>query len=294
MIKVTKDILKKIYKPRPPEAHKYDYGLLLVIGGSQFYSGSPALSSLAAFRAGVDMVYTIAPRRAADIIASFSPNLACYPLEGERLNEKHLSTLLEMTKSAEAVSEGKTAVVIGGGMGRSPEVQKTIIEYLSKIKVKAVIDADAIHAVAQMPQILESKPFLITCHAFEFLVLTGKKVHPFNIEERLKLVVEEAKRLKTTIILKGHKDIIASYNENEVAIVECGNPLMTVGGTGDTLAGIAGAILSRGEDCFTAGCASLYINGKAGELAAKKFGESMTATDLIEEIPQVIKSTSFF
>ena len=118
MQKVTKDILKEIYKKRPPESKKYDFGLLTVIGGSEFYSGSPALSALAAFRAGVDMVRIIAPKRAADIIASFSPNLAAYPLEGNWLDKKHSATLISMVESAKAVSNGKTAVVIGGGAGK--------------------------------------------------------------------------------------------------------------------------------------------------------------------------------
>jgi len=76
MSKVTRDLLQNIYPPRPSEVRKYDYGLLLVIGGSDFYSGAPALSALAAFKAGLDMVRIIAPKRAADIIASFSPLLA--------------------------------------------------------------------------------------------------------------------------------------------------------------------------------------------------------------------------
>ena len=94
MIKVTKDILKNIYKERLADSKKYDFGLLIVIGGSDFYSGSPALSAMAAFKSGVDMVRIIAPKRAADIIASFSPNLAAYPLEGNWLERKHLATLL--------------------------------------------------------------------------------------------------------------------------------------------------------------------------------------------------------
>ena len=64
---------------------------------------------------------------------------------------------------------------------------------------------------------------------------------------------------------------------------------MTTGGMGDTLAGVAGAIMARGVDCFQAGCAAAYINGLAGEIAAKKLGESTTATDLIEKIPDVLK-----
>jgi len=289
MKKITKDILKTIYKPRKAETHKYDYGLLLIIGGSQFYSGSPALAGLAAFRTGVDMVYIIAPKRAADIIASFSPNLAAYPLEGKRLENQHLSTLLEMTKSAEIVTHGKTAVVIGGGMGRSPETQETILEYLSQIKIPAVIDADAIYAVAKKPQVLENKPFLITPHAYEFFVLTGKEILAKKDEEKIKIVKEEAQRLKTTILLKGKLDIIADFKRDEIAISKYGHPSMSVGGTGDTLAGIAGCFLARGENCFKAAGAAAYINGSAGERAAKKLGETMTATDLIEEIPNVLK-----
>jgi len=149
MKEVTKNILKEIYKERPKDSKKYDFGLLIVIGGSDFYSGSPALSAMAAFKSGCDMVRIIAPKRAADIIASFSPNLAAYPLEGNWLESKHLATLLEMTESAKAVSYGKTAVVIGGGMGRSEETQKAILEYLEQVSVPVVIDADAIHAVGK-------------------------------------------------------------------------------------------------------------------------------------------------
>ena len=149
MIEVTKNILKNIYKERPADVRKYDFGLLLVIGGSEFYSGSPALSALAAFKSGVDMVRIIAPKRAADIIASFKPDLAAYPLEGKWLERKHLATLIGMTESAKTVARGNTAVVIGGGMGRSEEVQETILEYLSQVSVPAVIDADAIHALGK-------------------------------------------------------------------------------------------------------------------------------------------------
>jgi len=98
MIEVTKNILKDIYKERPKDTKKYDFGLLLVIGGSDFYSGSPALSALAAFKSGVDMVRVIAPKRSADIIASFSPNLAAYPVEGSWVTKKHLATLLTLAE----------------------------------------------------------------------------------------------------------------------------------------------------------------------------------------------------
>jgi len=286
MIKVTKDILKNIYKERPKDSKKYDFGLLIVIGGSDFYSGSPALSAMAAFKSGVDMVRIIAPKRAADIIASFSPNLAAYPLEGNWLERKHLATLISMTESAKAVSYGKTAVVIGGGMGRSKDTQDAILEYLQEVSVPVVIDADAINALRKKPEIISGKPFLITPHTYEFFVLTGKEVYKLSDEEKIKAVQEEAARLQTTILLKGAIDIIS--DGKEVALNKTGTPLMIVGGTGDTLAGVAGALVARGIDPFTAAQAAAFINGLAGELAGKKLGESMTATDLIEEIPNML------
>ncbi len=287
MIEVNKSILKNIYKPRPQNAKKYDFGLLLVIGGSEFYSGSPALASLAAFKAGCDMVRIIAPKRAADIIASFSPILAAYPLAGDWLEKKHLTTLLSMAESAKSVSHGKTALVIGGGIGRSQETQETILEFLSANTLPAVIDADAIHALAKDPTVVRGKNFIITPNTFEFYVLTGKEVYKLPDEEKVKIVRAEAEKLETTILLKGRIDIIS--NGREVALNKTGGPYLTKGGTGDTLSGIAGALLARGVDAFTAAQAAAYINGLAGELAAKKFGESLMATDLIEAIPAVIR-----
>ena len=286
MIEVTKDILKNIYKERPRDSKKYDFGLLIVIGGSDFYSGSPALSALAAFKTGVDMVRIIAPKRAADIIASFSPNLAAYPLEGKWLERKHLATLISMTESAKAVSRGNTAVVIGGGIGRSEETKRAILEYLVAVQVPVVIDADAIYALGEKPEIISGKPFLVTPHTYEFFVLTEKEVYKLPEEEKIKMVCQEAARLKTTILLKGPTDIIS--NGKEVALNRTGSPLLTVGGTGDTLAGVAGALMARGLSPLEAGQAAIYINGLAGELAGKKLGESLTATDLIDEIPNVL------
>jgi NAD(P)H-hydrate epimerase len=286
MIEVTKEILKNIYKERKEGVRKYDFGLLVVIGGSEFYSGSPAFCALAAFRAGVDMVRIIAPKRAADIIASFKPDLAAYPLKTERLNKNDLSTLFLIVEEAKLASHGKTAVVIGGGMGRSEETKEAIFEFLSKTSVSAVIDADGIYALEKNPEIVSGKPFVITPHLYEFFVLTGKDISSMSFEQKIKSVEEEAKRLNTTIVLKGPIDIIS--NGEETALNKTGSYYMTKGGMGDTLAGILGALLSRGVSCFEASQAAAYINGLAGEIAIKKFGEGVMASDLIEAIPEVI------
>jgi hydroxyethylthiazole kinase-like uncharacterized protein yjeF len=289
MKKITKSILKKAFSKRAKNKYfkKYDFGLLIVIGGSDFYSGSPALNAMAAFAAGVGMVRILAPKRAADIIASFSPNLAAYPLEGKWLEKKHLPILLEMTKSAQMVAEDKVAVVIGGGLGRSPETQEVILEYLKEIDVPVVIDADAIYAIVKNKEIIPKKKFVFTPHAYEFFVLTGRKVYQIHLKEQIQIVKEEAEKLKTIILLKGMPDIIS--DGNKVSLCYAGTPYMAVGGTGDTLAGICGALLARKVEPFLAVEAAAYLNARAGEIAAEKLKDSLTATDVIEAIPEVLK-----
>ncbi len=287
MTKVTKDILKELYPARPPEVKKYDYGLMLVIGGGDFYTGSPALVSLAGFRAGVDMVRLIAPKRAADIIASFTPVLAAFPLEGAHLTQNNLATLISMTEGAKDVSHGKVSVVIGGGMGRSQETQDAIVEYLSNVNVPVVIDADAIHAVAGKPDVLKGKPFVITPNTYELQLLGARDLRQLEDEERVKEVMSAAANLGTTLLAKAKVDIIS--NGTDVLLNEAGSPYLSVGGAGDTMAGIAGALLARGVSPLQAAAGAAYINGKAGELAAKKFGESLIATDIIDFISDAIQ-----
>ncbi|MFH8080664.1 MAG: NAD(P)H-hydrate dehydratase [Candidatus Aenigmatarchaeota archaeon] len=277
MFVVNKNLLKVIYKKRDEWSRKYNFGNLLVIGGSKIYSGSPAFNALAAYRAGVDLVTVASPERAANIIASFSPDIITYPLKGDFLTRKHVKELLKL-------SHKKTACVIGGGLGREKETLLAIIEFICNCGLPCVIDADAIHALQLKPEI--AKNHIITPHSREFFVLTG--IHPtIHLNERIRYVEEAAKRLEATIILKGHVDVIAS--PSQTAINKTGSPFMTKGGFGDTLAGICGALLARGVEPFTAACAASYINGLAGEKASKKYGESVMASDLINEIPRVIR-----
>src|SRR3989344_2601209 len=212
------------------------------------------------FRAGADMAKIIAPERAANIIAGFSPTMAAYPLKGEHLIKEHLSVLISMIESAKDVARGKTAVVIGGGLGRTEETQETVLEFLLQVACPVIIDADAIHALAKKPKVVSNHPCLITPHFYEFYVLT--KVDISKVPET---------------------------DRPEIVLNKTGSPYIAKGGCGDTLAGICGALMARGLDAFTAGQAGAYINGLAGQIAAKKMKDSLVATDLIEAIPSAIK-----
>lgn len=280
MEEITEKILEKVYRPRDPDAQKYDFGHLLVIGGSKLYSGSPALNALAAYRSGVDLVTVAAPRRAADIIASFSPNLITYPLDGDYLEPKNLDEIQKLL-------ENKSAVVIGGGMGREEKTFSTIVEILKTVGVPAAIDADAIRAVAKpfaRPG-LANVDLVLTPHLHEFYVLTGVRLSK-KLDERVAAVKQAAGDLKTTILLKGSTDIIS--DGERVALNKTGSPFLTVGGTGDTLAGILGSLLAQGNDVWTSSCAAAYINGLAGQMAADEFGAGVLATDLIDYISEVV------
>lgn len=279
---VTNSILRKVYKPRKKESHKGDYGRLLIIGGNKKYSGSPAfnaiggLQAMSSYRSGTDIVEVIAPKRAADIIAGFSPDIITLALKGDHLKKEHIKILLKE-------SGDKTAFVIGGGLGREQTTLSAVRDYLRKTKLPGVIDADAIYAIRNSK--INLRNFVITPHACEFKILTGKTVLG-DINERMNQVKESAKKLDTSILLKGHIDIIS--DGSKIAINKTGNPYMTVGGTGDTLAGILGSLIAQGNSLFDSACAAAYINGKAGELTRKK--SSLVASDLLENIGKIADS----
>ena len=274
---VTSGILKNAYKKRNQWSRKGDYGRLLVIGGSNIYTGAPFLAGLAALRAGCDMVTVAAPERAADIAAK-NLNLITHPLKGDFLARNHLRELIKL-------GADKDAVVIGNGLGRQKETIKAIIRFLEKNNRPIVIDADAIHAIAKNKKTIRNN-FVLTPHSGEFYVLTGKKVST-NVKERAKAVKSAASGLHCTILLKGHEDIIS--DGNKTAINRTGNVFMTKGGTGDVLAGICGSLMAQKINPFDSACAAAYISGVAGDLAAKEKGPSLLATDMIEKIPIVVK-----
>ena len=276
---VTFDWLKGVYPGREKWSHKGDHGRLLIIGGSRRYKGAPALCGLAALRTGVDLVMIAAPESAADVISSFSPNLIAEPLEGDYINAGNLHKL-------DALAKRFDAVVIGNGIGRMAGTRDTLIELLHSLQKPCLLDADALHLIHDNRELLKSG-WVITPHEQEFYSLTHEK--PGNkIEERIKSAERFSAKYKATVLLKGYKDVIASGRKS--IINSTGNPFMTVGGTGDVLSGICGALLAMGIKPMEAAAASAYLCGEAGNLAADELGPGMLPTDVINKIPLVLKS----
>lgn len=277
MLKMKNIDLKKIFSVRHPWVHKGQFGRVFVIGGSKTHSGSPVFNAISALRSGSDLVEIAGPERAMNITAGFLPDLITRPLDGD-LNLSHISALIDIMR-------GFDALIIGCGLARNEESFRAIIEIMGGVDMPIVADAEAIRAIAQEPGVLKGKKVVLTPHAEEFRVLTGEVVKP-DIEDRKTKVQAWAKKLGTTIVLKGSVDVIS--DGQEIIINETGSPFMTKGGFGDTLAGICGTLLARNASTVEAGYGAAFINGKAGELAGKKYGEGVLASDIFEIIPEVI------
>ncbi len=274
------DVLAAI-KPRNSTAHKGDFGRLLVIGGSEVFTGAPTLVSLAALRTGVDIVYLAAPAKTATTISSMSPDLITVKLEGDNLNLKNMETLKPYLVMVDAVA-------MGPGLGLNPETAKFVkafIDEVEKAKKPLLLDADGLKAFAKFKRPLKT-PLVLTPHAGEYAILTGEPL-PENQEERVVAIQKTAKKLNATILVKGKVDYICSPEKAKLNFT--GNAGMTVGGTGDVLSGIVGGLLAQGADSFDAAVAGAFVNGAAGDFVANEIGFHMVATDVIDWIPKVFE-----
>jgi NAD(P)H-hydrate epimerase len=269
-----------VTKPRPSESHKGDFGRLLVVGGSETYSGAPTLVALGAMRTGVDLVYVAAPRQTALAISSMSPDLITVKLEGEHLNSSNVQALRKYFETVNAVS-------MGPGLGLHPDTVKTVealVELAENSGKPLLLDADALKAFAAFKRKLRV-PLVLTPHAGEYAILTGKTV-PDDFSARVQHVRRTAAQLGAVILLKGPVDVVS--DGGRVKINFSGNPGMTVGGTGDVLSGVVSAFLAQNTDPFESATAGAFVNGAAGDFVFEKKGYHMVATDLIEWIPQVL------
>ena len=275
-------------KNRDSSSHKGNNGRLLVVGGSRDYSGAPAIAGMAAIGAGADLVYVMAPEKAAEAIKATSPDLIVKSLDGDKLSLKHVNDVIE-------ISENVDAVLIGPGAGIDDDTSKLFNVLVSKIKKPIVIDADGLKQV-DLSLIKNREDIILTPHIFEFKSF-------FNIDDGLKLDIDSydfekvdenitefqqiARRIGGSVIVKGQYDLILSGTR--FRINKSGNPGMTVGGTGDALSGIATALLAQGLDTFDSACLAVFINGLAGDEAFKEKGNGFSATDLVSYIGGVIK-----
>ena len=272
-------IVKKFIPERKFSSRKGENGKVLVVGGSYIYHGAPILSSFAALRCGTDLVYTCVPKINAQATRSISPNLIVLPLVDAKLTRGAVHKLLGL------IPKELDSATIGMGLGiQDIEALKILVNSLLNRDVKLSLDASAL--VRDILPVIKNKDVVVTPHAGEFKRLFGE-LPPDSKKERILVVEKHAKESSVTILLKGPTDIVSDGQKTFLNVKN--TPAMTVGGTGDVLSGLVAGMLSKNRKSLEAAAAAVFINGRAGVLAQRKYGLHMVATDLLEFIAVAMK-----
>jgi NAD(P)H-hydrate epimerase len=295
IIRVTPKLVRGLVPPRLISSRKGDNGVVLVVGGSGIYHGAPLLSSLAALRSGVDLVYTAVPKSNILAIRSFSPNTIVLPLPYDKFTLRSAKDLLKILPK-----KPHTAAIGMGVMIESPAALVYLIKELAERGTKLLLDASSL-----IPDILPHMAqtnTVVTPHPGEFKRLFQKESivddSGATVEEQASNVHKLATKYDITIILKGYNNIICSGNSSSCgnkrrehrAVIRRTTPAMTVGGCGDVLSGVVAGLLTKIHDAFVASILGVYLNGIAANLAYQRVGLHMVATDLIDELPNAMKS----
>ena len=250
---------------RARDAHKGDGGSVLVVGGSEDYAGAPALAGLAALRAGADLVYVAAPERVAWAINALTPDL----ITAKGLDEGRLKRLAS-----------RVDVILAGPGLTGEEAADAMDIILTSTDQTLVLDASALDHVAGREGVLGERDVVLTPHRGEFKRLAGTRA-----DERS--VASFSEHTGACVLLKGPEDLIV--HGEQVKHNRTGNPGMTVGGTGDVLAGVTAAYLALCGNPFDAACAAAFTVGSAGDSAYEQRGDGLVASDLLAMIPYVIQ-----
>ncbi|MFX1261460.1 MAG: NAD(P)H-hydrate dehydratase [Promethearchaeota archaeon] len=273
-------------QPRKPTARKGDFGRILVIGGSDVYSGAPALAGLAALRTGADLVSIMTPEPVVDAVRSYSPNLMVSSLGTRVLMRESVESIIEAAANQDVVALGP-----GLGLDRGTVLAvRAIVDKLVSVAKPIILDADGLKALAGSEQRLNPDFSILTPHWGELSILMEKSLGmASDMANRIDAALETAKKYNSVILLKGPIDIVA-HPDGRHKLNRTGVPAMSVGGTGDVLSGIVAALLARGHGAFKAASAAAFVSGTAGELAFNELGDHIMATDCIERIPAAMDS----
>ena len=181
------------------------------------------------------------------------------------------------------------AILIGPGLGNRSETLQAVFDIVDGVNIPTVLDADAIQVIQKIKKFPLSQQIVITPHHNEFEHLTGKDIKiKSSLSAKVVLTRTLATDLKINILLKGPEDIISS-EQGATVLNQTGNPGMTVGGTGDVLAGLVTSLIAQGTPPFEACKLGAFINGKAGDSLFKNKGYGFSASDLALELPYVMR-----
>lgn len=283
------DVLHR-YPRRSWRAHKGSAGRVLVVGGSREYVGAPILAALAAERAGVDLVYLAAPFDVRNVVMSHPTIIPVQLKDHDVLHPDHIQQLENIIGRVDSIA-------VGMGLGLAEETTEALNKLLKIAAEKGkpvVVDADGLKHLSRIREILKEvsgkTPIVLTPHQHEFQILFSETLPDIDkdINMRIEMAAAKAAEYNVTLIVKGPIDIIT--NGRIARLNKTGAPAMSCGGTGDVLAGLTAALLAKKLEPIHAAAIAAFTNGLAGMLAYTEKGESITALDVIEKIPEALNN----
>ncbi len=260
--------VKALLPRRRRSTHKGDYGHLLVIAGSEGYTGAPVLCAHAAARSGAGLVTLAVPRSVYPIVAASCPTeVMPRPMD-------ELGSLSDYD-----------ALALGPGLGQAPETQRLVLNWISSCRRPLVVDADGLNALARNVSLLNTVavPLVLTPHPGEMSRLCGKTVRDVQAQ-RWEVARQFAREHGVVLVLKGAGTVVTDKSGG-LWVNSTGNPGMAKGGMGDALTGIIGALLVQDLSALDAARVGVFVHGRAGDFARERCGErSMLVSDLILNI----------
>ena len=254
-----KQLLEKI--SREETSHKGQNGKILIIGGSKKFTGAPALSAQAALRTGTDLVQILTHKDSRDTVAGYSEDLIVDSY-GKNFDENSLEKARELEEWADVT-------VIGPGL---TDAEPGTVQEFMENSGKVLIDAETVK------NSLETSGNIFTPHSGEAEVIREKYGSVKNFSEET----------ENTVVVTSQVDEI--FSNGEKSENETGCPGMTVGGTGDVLTGVIASLWGQGLETSEATQLGVWLNGRAGEKIFEEKGNGLVATDLLSELPVVMRN----
>jgi hydroxyethylthiazole kinase-like uncharacterized protein yjeF len=281
--------LEWLVRPRKLEAHKGNFGHVLVLGGSVGKTGAAAMAAKAALRAGTGLATVATAKSALPIIASLSMEIMTEPLP--ETDSGTISIRALQDGILDSLVEGKSVLAVGPGLGRHPETMELVREVVNRYDLPIVLDADGLNAFAGCDTLRAGgRVRVLTPHPGEMGRLVGKKTSEI-VAHRVDIAREFAREHGVQLVLKGFRTLTAAP-DGQVWVNLTGNPGMATGGSGDVLTGIAAALLAQYPDrsATEVTAAAVYLHGLAGDIAARELGEaSMIAGDILDALPKAYR-----
>lgn len=278
--------LADLLPERDPEAHKGDYGHVLIVAGSPGKGGAAILATRAAVRAGAGLVTAAVPEPILDVVDLGSIESMTLPLPASGSGQIAGPAAGRVLQAA----SGKAVLAMGPGLGQDGETAEAIRTIALEVPLPLVLDADGINAFAGRAGELADREYetVLTPHPGELGRLLGITTAEVQAD-RIGAARRAASETGAVVVLKGHRTLVATP-EGELHINPTGNPGMASGGTGDVLTGLIAGLLAQDLGALDAARLGVYLHGSAGDLVAAEYGEvSLAAGDLVKVLPLAIR-----